>query len=244
MSGEYNNEFYDDLEGTQIPSANVIVPLLYNILSPDSVVDVGCGRGFWLEEFAKRGVQRVFGVDGPWVPQDKLAISHENFKVCDLSKDLSLPESFDLAINLEVAEHLPEERAVSFVRDICQLAPTVFLGAAIPGQGGVNHYNEQWPAYWAKLFEENGYTAFDIIRPQVWQNRDVTWWYKQNAVVYVRNTHLDKLKGLKEYQPVKSSDLADLIHPDLFRQKLKEAQPGFGRWIRGGKKALCRSLKR
>ncbi|WP_120495874.1 bifunctional 2-polyprenyl-6-hydroxyphenol methylase/3-demethylubiquinol 3-O-methyltransferase UbiG [Kiloniella sp. EL199] len=244
MSGEYNNEFYDDLEGTQIPSANVIVPLLYNILKPSSVVDVGCGRGFWLKEFAKLGVQRVFGVDGPWVPQNKLAIPQENFKVCDLSKELNLPENFDLAINLEVAEHLPEERAVSFVRDICQIAPAVFLGAAIPGQGGVNHYNEQWPAYWAKLFEDNGYTAFDIIRPKVWKNSDVTWWYKQNAVVYVKNTYLDKLEGLKNYTPVKSSDLADLIHPDLFRQKLKEARPGFGRWIRGGKKALCRSLTR
>ncbi|WP_421780665.1 class I SAM-dependent methyltransferase [Kiloniella litopenaei] len=244
MPNEYNDEFYDDLERTQIPSAKAIAPFLYELFKPTSAVDVGCGRGFWLQEFSKLGTQRVFGVDGPWISPDKLAFSAQNFKECDLSKEIVLNETFDLAINLEVAEHLPEERAESFVQDICKLAPAVFLGAAIPGQGGVNHYNEQWPSYWAELFEANGYLAYDLVRPLVWRNEEVAWWYKQNAIVYVKKEIAEKNSMLAEHSSTPAKNVAALVHPQLFKQKLKEAEPGFGRWFRGGKKALIRSLNK
>ncbi len=241
MAQGYNEDFFDGLEDTQIPSARAIVPFLADIVKPASVVDIGCGRGFWLHEFAQQGAERVFGLDGPWAPVDKLAIPTERFKSCNLDSTINLTESFDLAISLEVAEHLPPERASGFVEDICRLAPVVFFGAAIPGQGGLHHYNEQWPSFWAKLFEQQGYRTFDIVRPEFWNNENVTWWYKQNTALFVKETVAARLIGLQDYKPCRAEDLRALVHPELFNQKLKAANPGFRRWLRNGKKAFLKS---
>ena len=44
--------------------------------------------------------------------------------------------TYDLAICVEYAEHLPEARAASFIGDLTKLAPAIAFSAAIPGQGG------------------------------------------------------------------------------------------------------------
>jgi ribosomal protein L11 methylase PrmA len=46
-------------------SAVAIVDLVLQYLKPTSVIDVGCGTGVFLEEFEKRGVDIILGVDGP-----------------------------------------------------------------------------------------------------------------------------------------------------------------------------------
>lgn len=242
MQKPYGEKFFSDLEATQVPSAHAIVPFLCEILRPKSVVDIGCGRGFWLAAFSRNGAERVFGLDGPWVPIDQLAFPEARFKSCDFNAPIVLGEAFDIAICLEVAEHLPPYRAKGFVEDICKLAPSVLFGAAVPGQGGLNHFNEQWPAYWAGLFEENSYVVYDIVRPQFWSSAEVTWWYKQNTVLYVHRDAVSANVGLSSYQCSRADGLAALVHPELFRQKIKEAEPGFGQWIRSGKRALLKSL--
>ncbi len=244
MTKGYTEDFFDDLEDTQIPSARAIVPLLRSIVKPTSVVDVGCGRGFWLREFAQQGADRVFGLDGPWAPVDKLAIPQERFKSCNLDSAISLNETFDMAMSLEVAEHLPPERARGFVNDICGLAPVVFFGAAIPGQGGQHHYNEQWPSFWATLFEENGYLTYDIIRPEFWTNDSVTWWYKQNTALFVKASQAEKMTALQAYKPCKAKNLHSLVHPELFDQKIRAANPGFSRWLKSGKMAFLKSINK
>ena len=52
-------------------------------------------------------------------------------------------------------EHLPPERAGSFVEDLTKLAPWCCF-RTIPGQGGDNHVNEMWQHHWARLFAKNG----------------------------------------------------------------------------------------
>jgi hypothetical protein len=49
---------------------------------------------------------------------------------------------FDLAISLEVAEHLPEGSAGALVSTLIEAAPVVVFSAAIKGQSGTNHINE------------------------------------------------------------------------------------------------------
>jgi hypothetical protein len=60
--------------------------------------------------------------------------------------------TFDLAICLEVAEHLPPEAAEGFIDSLTRLAPVVLFSAAITFQVGNQHLNGQWPDYWATLF--------------------------------------------------------------------------------------------
>ena len=103
----------------------------------------------------------------------------------DLAEPLDLERSFALALCLEVAEHLPPERAPGLVADLTALAPVVLFSAAVPGQGGTGHVNEQWSEYWVALFDAEGWSCRDAIRPWVRANADVAWWYRQNLFLAV-----------------------------------------------------------
>src|SRR5271165_3642324 len=93
--------------------------------------------------------------------------------------DLGMERQFDLAISLEVAEHLDSKYASSFVAALLKSSPVVCFSAAIPFQDGVNHVNEQWPDYWARLFASHDYLAIDCIREKIWDNEKVELWYAQ-----------------------------------------------------------------
>src|SRR6185436_10775009 len=92
-------------------SAQVIIPLVMELLPVQSVVDLGCGIGTWLSVFRERGACDFLGIDGDYVEIDQLEIPRECFWPHDLRQPLNLERRFDLAVSLEVAEHLPAEAA-------------------------------------------------------------------------------------------------------------------------------------
>ena len=164
-------------------SAEVILPLLFELAPPKRVVDLGCGTGSWLSVARELGAE-VLGVDGDYVDRSQLEIPAERFRAHDLAQPLRLEESFDLAICLEVGEHLPPDRSEALVETLTGLAPVVAFSAAIPGQGGTGHVNERWQDFWAGLFAARGYRPFDVIRPRVWDDERVRHFYAQNLIVY------------------------------------------------------------
>lgn len=229
---KYSDRFYQALEDTAGPSARVIAPLVKDWISADSVVDVGCGDGSWLLAFQSAGVEQIFGIDGDWIKETDLKIPAANFQRMDLSRSIALPKTFDLALSLEVAEHLPSSRAAMFVADLVKLAPVVMFSAAIPLQEGPNHLNEQWQSYWAALFANHDYTPVDLIRVKIWNEPNVTWWYKQNTILYINNTKIQEYPYLKKAQEFLGETTRDLIHPEKYRALAKRTQPTFGRWLK------------
>src|SRR5690349_6826641 len=141
----YDRVFFDAIHERSLRSARVVVPHLINLFHPASVLDVGCGQGAWLSAFKDLGVPRLLGVDGEHVDQSQLMIPPTCFRSVDLTRPFELPRDFDLALCLEVGEHLPGESAARVVRELTKSAPMVVFSAAIPGQGGTGHINEQWP---------------------------------------------------------------------------------------------------
>ena len=116
-----------------------------------------------------------------------------------------------MAISLEVAEHLPENRGKSFISDLCELSPVVLFSAAIPYQGGDNHINEQWQSYWYGLFKENNFVGIDLIRPQIWENINVKPWYKQNCMLYIHESKTLLFKNLEKFNfPL------NIVHEEIF----------------------------
>lgn len=148
------------------------------------VIDVGCGVGTWLAVAEQHGVTEAVGIEGPWVAD--VALESPNLRVhhADLERPLPAIGRFDLATCLEVAEHLTPGRARGIVEDLCALSDTVLFSAAIHWQGGVRHLNEQPQSYWAALFAEQGYGAEDVVRPRFWRDGRVSYWYRQNMVIY------------------------------------------------------------
>src|SRR5690606_7975348 len=160
-----------------------------------------------------------------------LKIPAANFRRAPLDQPLDVKRRFDLAISLEVAEHLPAERAAGFVVELVALAPVVLFSAAIPGQGGVNHINEQWPAYWASLFDRMGFAPIDIFRQAIWNDNRVAWWYKQNLVLYVDRSVLPRFPQLAA-RTITPSELLPLVHPEPWQRVNRLAEPRIGRWLR------------
>jgi 2-polyprenyl-3-methyl-5-hydroxy-6-metoxy-1,4-benzoquinol methylase len=182
MENFYDQKFFDEQSAGSIRSARHIIPILLKTFTVDSVVDVGCGIGTWLCEFARLGVRNYLGIDGNYIDCKRLLIPQDRFRPTDLAQPFSVGR-FDLACSMEVAEHLPGSSADSFVESLTKSAPIVLFSAAIPHQGGVQHVNEQWQSYWAKKFAAHGYVALDFIRPLVRHNKDVEFWYRQNTLV-------------------------------------------------------------
>jgi SAM-dependent methyltransferase len=199
-------------------SAEVVVPLVMDLVRPGDVVDVGCGMGGWLAEFLEAGVEDVLGLDGDYVDRSMLAIPAEKFRAHDLTCPLPVERKFDLAVSLEVAEHLPAGVAEQFVNGLTQLAPAVLFSAALPGKAGNRHVNEQWPSYWAGLFKARGYILMDPIRPAVWNEPRVDWWYRQNMFLYATPQRVACDQRLMRLADAARTCLVDVVHPQLFTE--------------------------
>lgn len=91
-------------------------------------MDVGCGDGTWLSIFEANGIENFLGIDGSYVDLELLQIPQNCFMAYDLSQPLPSDRTFDLAVSLEVAEHLPAASAPGFVNSLTQLSPIVLRG--------------------------------------------------------------------------------------------------------------------
>ena len=210
----YTDRYYGMVTPGSLASARKVIPVVARFIQPHSVADIGCGAGAWLKTWQEQGVANVLGVDG-YSGSGTLLIDPGNFIETDLEKPFQLPQKFDLVMSLEVAEHIRPAFAASFVHSLCQLGDVILFSAAIPGQGGVQHVNEQYPSYWMEIFHKNGFAAYDCIRPLIWEETTVDTCYRQNILLFVKNDATDKYPAITHTtQPVLS-----LVHPEHFQKK-------------------------
>ncbi|MGZ3272450.1 MAG: class I SAM-dependent methyltransferase [Caulobacteraceae bacterium] len=187
----YDEDFYADQEELSAQSAREVVPYIIDAIRPESVLDVGCGKGTWAAEFARCGVD-AYGIDGPWAEANTRIpgrLITYDFGAATGEVAPALPKArFDLVTTFEFLEHIDGSKARDLVRFLTSLSDVVIAGAAIPDQGGAHHVNEQWPAYWRDLFAEQGFVAYDFLRPAIWGNTQVEPWYAQNSIGYFRGS--------------------------------------------------------
>jgi SAM-dependent methyltransferase len=218
MSG-YAGAFYSRRRTLTLDSARKILPIAFDEQEIKSIVDVGCGTGTWLAVARELGVDRAVGYEGTWVDQGMMDHSDIVLRHIDLSyNEIVAEEKFDMAISLEVAEHLPEERADKFVAQLCSLSERVLFSAAVPMQGGKSHINEQWQSYWAKKFHEFGYLACDVVRPVIWDDEAIPFYYRQNTFLYAKSNSAEKPMSFC----ARPNSMLDLVHPELLQKVAAE----------------------
>lgn len=214
----YGKKFYIKHKKVSVSSAREILPLVLKLVQPMSVVDVGCGLGSWLSVCEELGIEDILGVDGYYLDKSMLLIPEDKFQAANLSEPLFTGRRFDLAISMEVAEHIPEKYSDEFIDSLVRLAPVILFSAAIPHRGGDGHINEQWQDYWANLFQKRKYAVIDCIRSEVWNNENVAWWYRQNTLLYVRQDYTDTHIELKRMFDLFKGFPLRIVHPLLFEE--------------------------
>lgn len=201
---EYNPHFYNAIREGCRNSANALVPLLVDALGvPGSVVDVGCGEGWWGEAFRLAGATDVVGLESG--EADRSLVGFEILDV-DITKPFNLPGMFDVAVCLEVAEHIPAEFADTLVASLCRIGRTVVFSAAIPRQVGTGHVNCQPPAYWGEKFAAHGYRCDDRFRLSIWNDQRIESWYRGNLLIFSPDFPSDELPLY-------------LVHPELWLER-------------------------
>ena len=214
----YGQDFYDSQILGSLQSAQIYLYHLFSIWGvPESVADVGCGRGAWLATCHDLGVRRVVGFDGSWNSQADMLDPNIEFYPADLEQALPRTGRFDLAMSLEVAEHLQPDSSDNFVESLCRLSDAVLFAAAFSGQPGVNHINTRPHSFWAKKFFSRGYMLFDIFRPTFWNDDRVEPCYRQNTFLYVKPGHsLHNILVNSGYAPDRDAQLIDCVHPAVY----------------------------
>lgn len=221
-SFDYDGDYYNKLSASSRQSATKILPLIFRLVQPRNVLDVGCGTGSWLAVARTLGLDDVFGIDGEWVIDVGLQIPRGCFRPSRIEQGFDLEREFDLVMCVEVAEHLSPEFSMSLIDLLVQHAPIVLFSAAIPGQHGEGHVNEAWASFWCDGFAARKYTCFDPIRWQLWDDSDVDVWYRQNARLFVSEQALDANKKLRDSLSSYPAMMDDAVHPEMFKERCQE----------------------
>jgi SAM-dependent methyltransferase len=168
--------------------AGRIASTILNDFRGKCVIDVGCGTGALLEALRDRGCE-VFGLEYSEVALRYCRSRRLRVAKFDLEKDIFRDNrTFDLAISMEVGEHLPEMVANRYVDLLTRLSQVIVFTAAPPGQGGIDHVNEQLPLYWISKFQQRGFKHAQELS-QCWRESwkaggDVESYYHQNLMIF------------------------------------------------------------
>jgi hypothetical protein len=208
----YGEEFYNSRDAETSYSACRIVEIVSkHFPGISSAIDLGCGVGTFLLAWKSAGATIIKGVEGSWLNKDNLLIPHDNFEYVDLEQPFLHKNRYDIAICLEVAEHLSPEGGENLIQTICAQSDLVLFSASIPFQGGIGHLNEAWPSYWSNLFSRHGFFPCDLIRKEIWHDQRIPFWYRQNIMLYTSRE--DILSTYSTNQPL------DIVHPELYLSK-------------------------
>jgi SAM-dependent methyltransferase len=225
--------------------ARIYLRFLWQFFQPLSILDVGCGSGTWLKACHELGSKTLFGLDGEWNSQSFMIDPDINFQGIDLNRSFSVPTKVDMAINLEVAEHLEPSTGLQLVKCLVEASDVILFSAAYTGQGGYGHINERPHSYWAQLFAAHDFVPFDLFRPVFWDNEEIFMWYRQNIFLYVRknSASYNKIKGHGANE-MKNINFMNCPHPELYDSKCTPSPVSFRSHLADLIPSLWRALRR
>ena len=153
-------------------------------ISFHDIIDFGCGVGGWLSAAKDMGAKSILGIEGEYIRQAHTVIPQEFIETHDLTTyNFDWKKKFDVALTIEVAEHLPETSADRFCRTLVDASDFIVFSAARVGQTGIGHINEQPLGYWVSKFWSLGYVPLEVFRPYLAHDKNVYPWLRMNLIM-------------------------------------------------------------
>jgi len=125
----------------------------------ESVLDLGCAAGYYLEGMLEGGVKKVLGLEYSYDSvKEFVSDSMKDFvQYGNAMEEINIGQ-FDCCMSIEVAEHLLPEKTDVFLNNITNAAKNMIIfTAAPPGQKGTGHINEQPREWWIAKIMDRGF---------------------------------------------------------------------------------------
>ncbi len=185
-SVELQRQSYRQASSTSTGSSACLWAAFAMLGKPTSLLDVGCGDGHLVDLAASCDVNS-HGLD-------LFAPARERLEVHDLATPWR-GSQYDMVLCLEVAEHLFPDAADTLCETLVAAMNKdawLLFSAAVPGQGGSGHYNEQPYDYWRRRLESLGlhwYEESSRVLARLWSHvASETWWYGQNIQLFSKRS--------------------------------------------------------
>lgn len=147
-----------------------------------------------LSYFKKKYECGICGVEPNLLSREYMDNSVQEYvNTADLRNPINIEKKFDLSMCLEVVEHMEAKYADQIISNITQVSDLLIFSAAVPGQGGSEHVNEQPFSYWEEKLNSRSFfidqSATDALRRML-RKRKVKSWYSSNISVFIKKTYL------------------------------------------------------
>lgn len=149
--GRYKN-FVDAWGAHERGSAKILSIWLDRQFHMNSIVDIGCGNGVFLLDFMESG-KDILGID---YEDNAKKLIGKRLVIADLTKPLELDKKYELALCIEVIEHIDQKYEDVVIQSIANAADIIVFSGAKPNQIGENHINCQAKEYWLEKFNAVG----------------------------------------------------------------------------------------
>ncbi len=197
MSDYYHKKYFDSIifDYDYAPIAQAILDEYH----PKTIIEFGCGNGELSKALAGAGLV-VTALDGYSTP-DFSGFDSIEFQKVDLNNPAqaisfltSMNKKFDVAVCMEVAEHLNPDVSQQLIELLTMSSDIIIFSAAVINQDGDGHINCRSRIFWHEIFEQRGFFAADTIRQKIRENDKVGKWYRLNTIDYVKFSDQQKIK--------------------------------------------------
>lgn len=153
----YSVDYYSKLNRDEVKQAQALADIVVELFNPRLVIDFGCATGLYLKPFIDKGIQ----VQGYELSSNALdpsvCITPDSIRVVDLRIPIDFGRSYDVAICLEVLEHIKKQYSTQAVANICRSSNTLVVSTARPGQPGEHHHTLEPREWWLEEFRKYGF---------------------------------------------------------------------------------------